>query len=109
MSHIDRVSIFDKHLLFVIATIRIRTNDRRTNRGTNKGTNRKYNSKSRKESTVTRRTSTTGDVQVSMLPDLSEMRANEQTAWEEVMQLKALPIPMCQKKEMKAKILVCRL
>lgn len=55
---------------------------------------------------MNRRTSAAGDVQVSMLPDLSEMRANEQTAWEEVMQLKALPIPMCQKKEMKAKILV---
>lgn len=94
-------------MCFFIATIRIRTNDHRTNRGTNNRTNRKYtNSRPRKESTVTRRTSTAGDVQVSMLPDLSEMRANEQTAWEEVMQLKALPIPMCQKKEMKSKILV---
>lgn len=98
---------FLSFLLLISATIRIRTNDYRTNRGTNNRTNRKYtNTRCRKDSTVTRRTSTAGDVQVSMLPDLSEMRANEQTAWEEVMQLKALPIPMCQKKEMKAKILV---
>lgn len=46
------------------------------------------------------------DVQVSMLPDLSENLSNEQTTWEEIMQIKALPIPMAQKKEMKAKILV---
>ncbi|KAJ8959361.1 hypothetical protein NQ318_022047 [Aromia moschata] len=62
-------------------------------------------SRSRRESTVHRRTSTAGDVQVSMLPDLSEMRTNEETAWEEIMQIKAMPIPMSQKKEMKAKIL----
>lgn len=84
------------------ATIRIRTNDSRAN---NRTMRRHTASRSRRESTVHRRTSTAGDVQVSMLPDLSEMRSNEETAWEEIMQIKAMPIPMSQKKEMKAKIL----
>lgn len=53
-----------------------------------------------------RRTSLAGEVQVSMLPDLSEMSSNEQTAWEEIMQIKSMPISMAEKKEMKAKILV---
>ncbi|KAG5896068.1 hypothetical protein JTB14_006857 [Gonioctena quinquepunctata] len=84
------------------ATIRLRTNDYRTN---NRTVRRHTNSRSRRESTVNRRTSTAGDVQVSMLPDLSEMRTNEETSWEEIMQIKALPIPMSQKKEMKIRIL----
>ncbi|KAJ8982380.1 hypothetical protein NQ317_005474 [Molorchus minor] len=84
------------------ATIRIRTNDSRTN---NRTMRRYTTSRSRRESTVHRRTSTAGDVQVSMLPDLSEMRTNEETSWEEIMQIKAMPIPMSQKREMKAKIL----
>jgi hypothetical protein len=41
-----------------------------------------------------------------MLPDLSENLSNEQTTWEEIMQIKSMPVPMSQKKEMKAKILV---
>ncbi|XP_056630573.1 transmembrane channel-like protein 7 [Diorhabda sublineata] len=84
------------------ATIRIKTNDYRTN---NRTIRRHTATRSRRESTVHRRTSTAGEVQVSMLPDLSEMRSNEQTAWEEIMQIKSLPIPMSEKKEMKAKIL----
>lgn len=80
------------------ATIRIRTNDTRTIR-------RQTSSRSRRESTVHRGTATTADVQVSMLPDLSENLSNEQTTWEEIMQIKSMPVPMSQKKEMKAKIL----
>ncbi|XP_072401285.1 transmembrane channel-like protein 7 isoform X1 [Diabrotica undecimpunctata] len=80
------------------ATIRIKTNDYRTN-------NKTLRCRSRRESTVHRRTSLAGEVQVSMLPDLSEMRSNEQTAWEEIMRIKSLPIPMSEKKEMKFKIL----
>jgi hypothetical protein len=80
------------------ATIRIRTNDTRTIR-------RQTSSRSRRESTVHHGTATTADVQVSMLPDLSENLSNEQTTWEEIMQIKSMPVPMSQKKEMKAKIL----
>ncbi|EFA00942.1 transmembrane channel-like protein 7 [Tribolium castaneum] len=80
------------------ATIRIRTNDNRTIR-------RQTASRSRRDSTVHRRASTAGDVQVAMLPDLSENLSNEQTTWEEIMQIKGMPVPMSQKKEMKAKIL----
>ncbi|KAJ8922439.1 hypothetical protein NQ315_004386 [Exocentrus adspersus] len=83
------------------ATIRVRTNDSRNNRTMRRHTA----SRSRRESTVHRRTSNVSDVQVSMLPDLSEMRTNEETAWEEVMEIKSMPIPMAQKKERKAKIL----
>lgn len=53
-----------------------------------------------------RRTSTAVDVQVSMMPDLSQDISTEQTTWEEIMEIKAMPVPMSQKKEMKAKILV---
>lgn len=41
-----------------------------------------------------------------MMPDLSQDISTEQTTWEEIMQIKAMPVPMSQKKEMKAKILV---
>ncbi|CAG9763504.1 unnamed protein product [Ceutorhynchus assimilis] len=90
----------------VAATIRLRTNDTRTN----KSTVRRYTanrSRSRRDSaTVQRRASTIGgEVQVSMLPDLSEMRSNEETAWDEIMKIKELPIPMWKKREEKAKIM----
>lgn len=86
-------------IFILVATIRIRTNDSRSTR-------RQTSSRSRRESTVHRRASITADVPISMLPDLSENLSNEQTTWEEIMQIKALPVPMAQKKEMKAKILV---
>nr|CAI5869284.1 unnamed protein product [Callosobruchus analis] len=88
-----------------VATIRMRTNDYRSS----KSTVRRHTAsrtRSRRDSTVHRRTSTIGgDVQLSMLPDLSEMKTNEESAWEEVMRLKELPIPMAQKREMKNKIM----
>lgn len=80
-------------------TIRLRNTDTRTFR-------RQTSSRSRRESTVHRRTSTAVDVQVSMMPDLSQDISTEQTTWEEIMEIKAMPVPMSQKKEMKAKILV---
>lgn len=33
-------------------------------------------------------------------------RSNEETAWEEIMKIKELPIPMAKKREEKAKIMV---
>ncbi|CAG9855854.1 unnamed protein product [Phyllotreta striolata] len=85
------------------ATIRLKTNDYRTN---NRTIRKHTTTRSRRESTGgPRRASIPGEVQVSMLPDLSEMRSNEQTAWEDIMLIKSLPVPMAEKKEMKAKIL----
>lgn len=87
---------------FILATtIRLRNTDTRTFRRQTSS-----RSRSRRESTVHRKTSTAVDVQVSMMPDLSQDISTEQTTWEEVMQIKALPVPMAQKREMKAKILV---
>lgn len=59
----------------------------------------------RRESTF-RRQSCANDVQVSMLPDLSENLSNEQTMWEEIMQIKAMPVSMAEKRDMKAKLQV---
>lgn len=79
--------------------MRLRNTDTRTFR-------RQTSSRSRRESSTFRRPSMPADVQVSMLPDLSEMSSNEQTTWEEIMQIKAMPVSMAQKKELKAKIQV---
>lgn len=73
-------------------------------RGDTKTFGRHTTLRSRRGSTTNRRASTTVDIQVSMLPDLSENLSNEQRTWEEIMQIKALPISMAQKKEMKAKL-----
>ncbi|XP_060519239.1 transmembrane channel-like protein 7 [Cylas formicarius] len=86
----------------IAATLRLRTNDTRTN----KSTLRRYpTSRSRRDSTAHRRPSLAGEVQVSMLPDLSEMKSDEQTAWEEIMKLKGLPLHMSEKREQKSKIM----
>lgn len=66
---------------------------------------RQTSSKSRRESTA-RRASTNAEVHVSMLPDLSKPIPNEQTAWEQIMQIKELPISMVEKKKMKSDIQV---
>ncbi|KAK9878376.1 hypothetical protein WA026_021683 [Henosepilachna vigintioctopunctata] len=78
----------------------------RTSRGTNDRTMRRQATlRSRRESTAPRRASATNDVQVSMLPDFSENISNEQTMWEDINQIKSMPIPMAQKRELKSKIL----
>ncbi|XP_076264422.1 transmembrane channel-like protein 7 isoform X2 [Rhynchophorus ferrugineus] len=82
-------------------TIRLRTNDSKSY----KSTVRRHTNRSRRDSTVLRRASAAGEVEVAMLPDLSEMRSNEQTAWEDIMGIKAWPIPMSKKREEKAKIM----
>ncbi|KAE8742635.1 hypothetical protein FOCC_FOCC011814 [Frankliniella occidentalis] len=40
----------------------------------------------------------------ALLPDLSENLSNEERTWEEIMQIKAMPVSMAQKKEHKAKL-----
>lgn len=84
--------------LKLATTKRVRATDTRTLR-------RRTSTRNRRESSA-RRASTTHDVQVAMMPDLSENLSNEQTTWEEIMQIKAMPVPMGQKKELKAKLQV---
>ena len=46
------------------------------------------------------------DAQVSMLPDLSENLSNEERTWEEIMQIKAMPVCMAQKIQLKNQLQV---
>jgi len=46
------------------------------------------------------------DVAVSMLPDLSENLSNEERTWEEIMQIKAMPVCMSQKIQLKNQLQV---
>ncbi|KAF4523805.1 hypothetical protein B566_EDAN013363 [Ephemera danica] len=64
---------------------------------------RKRTSTRSKYNTI-RRGSTTNDVHVSMLPDFTENFPNEERTWEEIMQIKAMPVSMAQKRELKAKL-----
>lgn len=47
------------------------------------------------------------DAAVSMLPDLSENLSNEERTWEEIMQIKAMPVCMAQKIQLKNQLQVC--
>ncbi|GAB0099050.1 Transmembrane channel-like protein [Sergentomyia squamirostris] len=65
----------------------------------------------RQSVTATRRTSTfrgvqqhNQEVQVAMLPDLSENLTDEERIWEEIHEIKSMPVSMVQKKEMKAQL-----
>ncbi|XP_053670578.1 transmembrane channel-like protein 7 [Anopheles nili] len=53
-------------------------------------------------STVARRGSQYHEMQVATLPDLSENLINEERTWEEIREIKSMPVPMAQKREMKA-------
>lgn len=79
------------------ATIRIRNTDTRTSR-------RATASRSRRDTLVTRRPSMAPDVEEVVMPDLAEPLSNEQSIWEEIMLIKAMPVSMAQKKDMKAKL-----
>ncbi|CAH2062011.1 unnamed protein product, partial [Iphiclides podalirius] len=57
----------------------------------------------RRQSTFAR-TTQSRDIHLSMLPDLSENLSNEERSWEEIMQIKAMPVPMSQKRELKARL-----
>ncbi|XP_068624500.1 transmembrane channel-like protein 7 [Battus philenor] len=57
----------------------------------------------RRQSTFAR-TTQSRDIHLSMLPDLSENLSNEERSWEEIMQIKAMPVPMGQKRELKARL-----
>uniref|UniRef100_A0A182YCG2 Uncharacterized protein n=1 Tax=Anopheles stephensi TaxID=30069 RepID=A0A182YCG2_ANOST len=55
-------------------------------------------------STVARRGSQYHEMQVATLPDLSENLINEERTWEEIREIKSMPVPMAQKREMKAQL-----
>ncbi|XP_052747776.1 transmembrane channel-like protein 7 [Galleria mellonella] len=57
----------------------------------------------RRQSTYAR-TTQSRDIHLAMLPDLSENLSNEERTWEEIMQIKAMPIPMMQKRDLKARL-----
>ncbi|KAJ2943193.1 hypothetical protein O0L34_g18904 [Tuta absoluta] len=57
----------------------------------------------RRQSTYAR-TTQSRDNHLSMLPDLSENLSNEERTWDEIMQIKAMPVPMTQKRELKAQL-----
>ncbi|XP_075212385.1 transmembrane channel-like protein 7 [Lycorma delicatula] len=65
---------------------------------------RRTSTRSRYHSTARQSTTQLNDIQISMMPDLSENLSNEERMWEEIMLIKAMPICMTQKKEMKAKL-----
>lgn len=46
------------------------------------------------------------DAAFAMLPDLSENLSNEERTWEEIMQIKAMPICMAQKIQIKQQLQV---
>ncbi|PSN50086.1 Transmembrane channel-like protein 7 [Blattella germanica] len=73
-------------------------------RGEVKPTLRRRTSTRSRYASTARRASAAHDVHVAMLPDLSENLSNEERTWEEIMQIKAMPVSMSQKKEMKAKL-----
>ncbi|KAL5287444.1 TMC7 family protein [Megaselia abdita] len=58
----------------------------------------------RRNSTVQRRGSQYQEVQVAMLPDLSQDLTDEERIWEEIHEIKTMPVSMAQKKEMKAQL-----
>jgi len=70
-----------------------------------KGTTRRRTSnRSANANDTARRQSVTQDNVVSMLPDLSENLSTEETTWEQIMMIKAAPVSLAQKKEMKANL-----
>ena len=62
---------------------------------------RRTSTRSRGTTTSRRMSANIHDAAVSMLPDLSENLSNEERTWEEIMQIKAMPICMAQKIQLK--------
>ncbi|KAH0955462.1 hypothetical protein HN011_007808 [Eciton burchellii] len=62
---------------------------------------RRTSTRSRGTTTSRRMSTNVHDVAVSMLPDLSENLSNEERTWEEIMQIKAMPVCMSQKIQLK--------
>ncbi|KAK1131502.1 hypothetical protein K0M31_017784 [Melipona bicolor] len=62
---------------------------------------RRTSTRSRGTTTSRRMSTNIHDAAVSMLPDLSENLSNEERTWEEIMQIKAMPVCMAQKIQLK--------
>ncbi|XP_043282453.1 transmembrane channel-like protein 7 [Venturia canescens] len=62
---------------------------------------RRTSTRSRGASTARRMSTNIPDSTVAMLPDLSENLSNEERTWEEIMQIKAMPVCMAQKIQLK--------
>lgn len=62
---------------------------------------RRTSTRSRGTSTARRMSTNIHDAAVSMLPDLSENLSNEERTWEEIMQIKSMPVSMTQKIQLK--------
>ncbi|XP_055705187.1 transmembrane channel-like protein 7 [Phlebotomus papatasi] len=81
-----------------------------TTRRVRQGQQENRTSRRRQSVTATRRSSTfrgfqqNQEVQVAMLPDLSENLTDEERIWEEIHEIKSMPVSMAQKKEMKAQL-----
>ncbi|XP_034934109.1 transmembrane channel-like protein 7 [Chelonus insularis] len=65
---------------------------------------RRTSTRSRGASTARRMSTNIPDTAVSMLPDLSENLSNEERTWEEIMQIKAMPVCMAQKIQLKRQL-----
>ncbi|XP_031630572.1 transmembrane channel-like protein 7 [Contarinia nasturtii] len=68
-------------------------------------TNRKHSiSTSRQHHSSIRRGSQFHEVHIAMLPDLSENLTDEERIWEEIHEIKSMPVSMAQKRDMKAQL-----
>ncbi|KAL6265660.1 hypothetical protein P5V15_002455 [Pogonomyrmex californicus] len=78
-----------------VATVKRIRNDTKTT------LRRRTSTRSRGTTTSRRMSTNIHDAAVSMLPDLSENLSNEERTWEEIMQIKAMPVCMSQKIQLK--------
>lgn len=89
------------YVLHITATAKRIRNDTKTT------LRRRTSTRSRGTTTSRRMSTNVHDVAVSMLPDLSENLSNEERTWEEIMQIKAMPVCMAQKMQLKNQLQVC--
>lgn len=88
------------YFIFCIATAKRIRNDTKTT------LRRRTSTRSRGTTTSRRMSTNIHDAAVSMLPDLSENLSNEERTWEEIMQIKAMPVCMAQKIQLKNQLQV---
>lgn len=86
--------------IFIVATAKRICNDTKTT------LRRRTSTRSRGTSTARRMSTNIHDAAVSMLPDLSENLSNEERTWEEIMQIKSMPVSMTQKIQLKNQLQV---
>lgn len=97
---------FTSYLHFVFIFNKFAATNRRGGRQT-----QEFKTARRRNSTLTatrtfRRGSHYQEIQVATLPDLSENLINESQTWEEIREIKAMPVHMAQKRELKNQLQV---